>query len=108
MKRELVFSLAIIVLVVPITLANVWFLKEIWNAGVLSVFTSLPELTLKGAFIIYFVKSIFGLNWSYSTSWVINKMINEHMSEVEISFYSLTGGFFGVFLTWLIVTKIIL
>jgi hypothetical protein len=108
MKKNLGFAIASLVLVVPLMFANVVFLMEIWNKAIAVIFNSLPILSYKSAFALYFIKSMFGFDFKYSPSYYINKMINEGKSEVEITFYTMIATSLSYLLTWFIIFKIIL
>jgi len=106
MKKN--FAIAALVLMVPLMFINVWFLMEIWNKGIIVIFNSLPILSYKLTFALYFIKSIFGFDFKYLPSYYINKMINENKSEVEINLYTMIGTTFAYIITWFLVLKIIL
>jgi len=108
MKRDLKFSIATLVCMIPLMFCNVWFLKEIWNGALVGIFTMLPILSYKNVLIIYFIKSLFGLDFKHSGSYYIDEMINKKRSSAEITFYTLIGKSLMYPLTYLIIFKIVI
>lgn len=106
-KKDAKFALATLILIVPCAIANVWFLQQMWNLGVLCIFPSLPIFTYRMTFALYFLMSIFGLHHSFDTGYYIKSMITEGKSQLEVNTYCLMGGTLFYLLSWLIITKVI-
>jgi hypothetical protein len=108
MKKDVKFAIATLIIMVPLMFVNVWFLREIWNIAVLTVFPSLPILTYTQVFILYLVGSLFNLYPNIDAGYWIKNMIVENKGYTEVTFYTTISKCVLYFLTWLIVVKIIL
>jgi hypothetical protein len=106
--KELIYFFITLIFIVPLMFANVWFLQQIWNNGLHTIFTNLPVLTYKITFVIYFIKSIFGLEIKTSVEVAIDNMINKKQSLIERGCISLFSNTLTYLVVWFIVIKILL
>jgi hypothetical protein len=106
-QKDLICNIITLVFIVPLMLANVWFLQQIWNNGICMIFSLMPIITYKVAFAIYFLKSMFNLTFQSSTIINIDRMFNKDKSLAYISCVNTFVTTFAYLVTWIIITKII-
>lgn len=107
-SKDLTYSIIHLIICIPTLFLNVWFFKEIWNIGLLSIFISLPILTYKSAFLFYCIKSIFGLSYRYPCGYYINSLLIKKYSYIQTNLCTTIGCTIGLLISWVIVTKILI
>jgi hypothetical protein len=106
-EKQTGYAIATLILIVPCMLANIWFMKEIWNIGLIPIFNQLPELTFKTTAILYIAKAIFGLSYTPAVSHTIQEMINKKRTSTEYELISMSGTTVGYLLIYLIIRVLV-
>ena len=83
-EKQTGYAIATLILMVPCMLANIWFMKEIWNIGLVPIFTQLPELTFKTSAILYLLIFSFITEFKYE----IFEISSYSMSDFIVLFIS--------------------
>lgn len=105
MTKEQVYAVAGLVLMIPLFLANAWFLTDILNMT-LPLFNIGFKMTFMLSVLLLLVKNTLGI-YGGASIMTISNLVKNPDKKSEATFMSMTTGTVGYLITWIIIKIII-